>query len=446
MNLKFVISFIVSFGVMFGVTSFVNLDEERNQITAMVIQDNDGAIMVRDQHSAIYTFDHLGNDVKKGDVVVIEYDGVLNQDVSEQDISILNCEVSFHVDEINDNVLEWFDDEIFSQYYHNAYDTLKTLSVDEKIGQLLLARYPEEGAEELLQQYHFGGYLLFEKDFKGKTKEEVQMMIRSLQEISNIPLLIAVDEEGGKVVRVSSNSNLVDSRFLSSQELYQSGGFGAIHDDTIEKSRILSNLGINLNLAPVVDVSTNSSDYMYARSFGQDTEFTSRYSKTVIEASKGGSVSYTLKHFPGYGNNIDTHVSSSFDDRSFADIVQNDLPPFESGIQAGAEAVMVSHNVVANVDDDHPASLSASIHNLLRNRLSFSGVVITDDLDMGAVSSIEKNVIQSILAGNDIIITGDYEKSFLEIKSSIDDGVINESLIDWIALRVLAWKHYKGLL
>lgn len=445
MNLKFVIVFIISFIVMFVTLSFVIFHEESKHIIAMVIHIDDEFITVRDQWSEIYIFNNEKFDVENGDVVIIEYDGVLNHDIAEQDVSILNCDVSFSVNDMNVDMLEWFDHEIFAQYYQKAYDTLKTLSLDEKIGQLLLVRYPEEGAEDILQQYRFGGYLLFEKDFKGKNQEEVQMMIGSLQDVSNIPLLIAVDEEGGKVVRVSSNSNLADSRFLSSQELYQSGGFDAIHDDTIEKSKLLSNLGINLNLAPVVDVSTNSSDYMYARSFGQDAEFTSLYSKTVIEASRGGSVSYTLKHFPGYGNNIDTHKSSSLDDRSFADIVQNDLPPFEAGIKAGAEAVMVSHNVVSDVDPDHPASLSASIHNLLRNRLSFSGIIITDDLDMGAVSSIKNSVVQSLLAGNDIIITGDYENSFEEIKSSIDDGLISESLIDWISLRVIAWKYYKGM-
>jgi len=163
-------------------------------------------------------------------------------------------------------------------------------------------------------------------------------MINELQEAAKIPILTAVDEEGGTVVRISSNPNLVSERFASPRELYLSGGLDEIRKDTIEKSNLLSKLGINLNLAPVIDVSTDPNDYMYKRTIGENTQITSRYAKTVIEASKLNNVSYTLKHFPGYGNNDDTHNSSVTDTRTYDDILNNDLPPFEAGINAGAEA------------------------------------------------------------------------------------------------------------
>ena len=111
-------------------------------------------------------------------------------------------------------------------------------------------------------------------------------MIKEVQEVSKIPLLTAVDEEGGKVVRISSNKNLVEEPFKSSKELYKEGGFERIKEDTIEKSKVLNNLGLNVNLAPVVDVSTNASDYMYERALGENTELTATYAKTVISASK----------------------------------------------------------------------------------------------------------------------------------------------------------------
>ena len=209
---------------------------------------------------------------------------------------------------------------------------------------------------------------------------------------------------------------------------------------------MLYNLGINVNLAPVVDVSTNPQDYMYKRALGEDTQTTSIYAKTVISASKGHGVSYTLKHFPGYGNNGDTHGGAVNDDRPYDDIVKNDLPPFEAGIEAGAEAVLVSHNTVTNIDSSNPASLSPSVHNLLRNKLGFTGVIITDDLAMGATSSIDNVAVKAILAGNDLIITTDYEKSINEIKAALENNTINENLIDKLAFRVLAWKYYKGLL
>ena len=201
-----------------------------------------------------------------------------------------------------------------------------------------------------------------------------------------------------------------------------------------------------MNLAPVVDVSTNSSDYMYKRALGENTDLTSTYAKTVINASKGLGVSYTLKHFPGYGNNADTHTGSVTDNRTYDDIVKNDLPPFEAGINEGAEAVLVSHNIVTNIDSSNPASLSTNIHNLLRNKLGFTGIIISDDLAMGAVSSIDNVAVKAIMAGNDLIITTDYEESFNDIKDAVNNKTIDEGLIDKLAFRVLAWKYYKGLI
>ena len=228
--------------------------------------------------------------------------------------------------------------------------------------------------------------------------------------------------------------------------MYLFGGFDKITQDTINKSLLLSELGLNLNLAPVVDVSTNSGDYMYKRTLGENTELTSTYAKTVISVSKGLGVSYTLKHFPGYGNNSDTHTGQSIDNRSYDDIVKNDLPPFEAGINEGAEAVLVSHNTVTNIDSSNPASLSSDVHNILRNKLSFTGIVISDDLAMGAVSSIDNVAVKAITAGNDLLITTDYEESFNDIKEAVNNKTIDEGLIDKLAFRVLAWKYYKGLI
>ena len=168
-----------------------------------------------------------------------------------------------------------------------AKEMLETLTLDEKIGQLLLVRYgSDSNSAQLARDNCFGGYVLFEKDFKNKTVEQVQTMISNIQNECKIPLLMSVDEEGGTVVRISSNANLAASKFKSPMQLYNEGGLDLIKQDTINKSQLLSKLGINLNLAPVVDVSTNSSDYMYKRTLGQGVELTSEYAKTVIETSK----------------------------------------------------------------------------------------------------------------------------------------------------------------
>lgn len=335
--------------------------------------------------------------------------------------------------------------DVFKDYRMQAKENLETLTLEEKIGQIFLVRYPETNGAEILEKYKFGGYLLFERDFKNKTEEEIKNEIVNLQSLANIPLLIAADEEGGKVVRASSNVNLRGEKFKSPRELYQIGGFQKIKEDVKEKSKFLYNLGINLNLAPVVDVTTNESDYIYARSLGEEAVLTSEYAKTVILASKEGSVSYTLKHFPGYGNNLDTHKGTSKDNKSYEEIKNTDLPPFEAGIQAGAEAVLISHNIVTSIDEENPASLSPKVIEVLRNELGFKGVIITDDLYMGAVSEDDEAVVKAVLAGNDLIIVTDYEKSIQDVKNAVGSGRITEERINIMVEQVLAWKYYKGM-
>ena len=365
---------------------------------------------------------------------------------SGRDLSVIK--ESSKVKEINKKKTsdKYLDNGLFKDYYEKAYQKLEKMSLDEKIGQILLVRYPDNNQKEIVEKYQFGGYLFFGKDFKDKTKDEVIKMIDDSNSVSKIPLLTAVDEEGGIVVRVSSNKNLRSERFLSSSELYKNGGFDRIKADTIEKSNLLKSLGINLNLAPVVDVSVDPNDYMYKRSLQEDAETTAKFSSLVIETSKNTGVSYTLKHFPGYGNNIDTHNGSSVDSRTRKEIESNDILPFKSGIKSGAEAILFSHNVVTSMDKDNPTSLSKTLHDYVRNDLNFTGVVITDDLDMGALKDIENKNVQALLAGNDLLISTDYVESIEKIKQAVDNKLLDEKTLDEHVLRVLAWKYYKGLL
>lgn len=335
---------------------------------------------------------------------------------------------------------------IFSEFYDKASEKVSSMSLEEKIGQMFLVRYPENDAIQEVEKYKFGGYVLFERDFKNKTADAVKNEIDNVQNASNIPMIIAVDEEGGKVVRVSSNQNLAPNRFMSPAELYAEGGFEKIKQDTIDKSNILEGLGINLNLAPVVDVTTDSNNYIYPRTLGKDTALVMTYAETVIKASKEGKVSYTLKHFPGYGNNSDTHKFSSIDVKSYDEILNTDIPPFRAGIEAGAEAVLVSHNVIESIDKDNPASLSKKVNEILRNELKFTGIIITDDMDMGAVKNDKEAVIKSVLAGNDLIIVTDYKRSIEDVKRSVEEGKISEEIIEEATKRIIAWKFYKGMI
>lgn len=419
------------------------LEEENKSLVAMVITSSDNSVTVMDSDNIIYTFG-MNEGAEVGDVINIEYKGDLNKNLDIQNNEIISFTSADITEDENGIPISFLDNGIFKDYYKQAYRKLKEMSLDEKISQILLVRYPDNGVS-VLKNKQFGGYVFFAKDFENKNKSEVKDMMNSLQAVSKIPILTATDEEGGKVVRVSSNPLLASTPFKSSRELYLAGGFEAIKEDTINKSNLLYDLGINVNLAPVVDVSLNPDDYMYSRSLGENTEVTSQYAEEVIKASKGYGVSYVLKHFPGYGNNKDTHGGSVTDNRSYEEILKNDIPPFKSGINEGAEAVLVSHNIVKSIDENNPASLSTNVHNLLRNELDFTGIIITDDLAMGATANIPDATVKAVLAGNDLIITTDYDASINSIKSAINDKTIDESLIDKLAFRVIAWKYYKGL-
>lgn len=437
---------LTSFRLLQGEEKKTATKEKTKTLETKVLAVFDEQVIVQDKNHVIYTFDIAQMSATVGDDILIEYTGLLDKNKNHQTSKVLRYEVLPASNDEDGVPVDYLDQGIFSDYYILANDKLKTLSLDEKIGQLLLVRYPDNGQLDALKTYHFGGYLFFAKDFKDKTAPEVKKELSELQEATNIPLLTAVDEEGGIVVRVSSNPLLAKEKFKSSKELYNLGGMNQIREDTIAKSTLLNTLGLNLNLAPVVDVSTNPNDYMYERTIGQSTDITSDYAKTVIESSKGLGVSYTLKHFPGYGNNADTHTGSATDQRTLEEITKNDLPPFEAGISKGAEAVLVSHNTVTSIDSNNASSLSPSVHNLLRNQLGFTGIIMTDDLAMGAVSSVPDVYVKAILAGNDLLITTDYEESFNSIKKAVQDGTISESLIDKLAFRILAWKYYKGLM
>lgn len=321
---------------------------------------------------------------------------------------------------------------------------LNTMTLEEKVTQMFIVRCPEEGAEELIQKYNLGGYILFAKDFNGKTNQDVINMINGFQEQSKIPMIIAVDEEGGTVCRVSQNSNLRETKFKSPQELYNEGGYERIYADAIEKSELLLSLGINMNLAPVADVVTNNDDYMYKRSFGKNAEETCKYIQTVVKAMKSKNIGCSLKHFPGYGNNKDSHKEMTYDSRSIQEFESIDFLPFKAGIENGADSILVSHNIVVAIDKDYPASLSKKMHDLLREKLGFTGLIITDDLAMSGAkgfAGIEELAVMAVEAGNDLIITSDFEIQKEAVIEGIKNGIISEEKINEAVKRILTYKQ-----
>lgn len=330
-----------------------------------------------------------------------------------------------------------------------AAELLSAMTLEEKVGQLFFVRCPEVNAREDVAAYHLGGLLLFGRDFRDKTREEVVSAIEGYQAAAALPLFIGVDEEGGTVCRVSGNPALRESRFLSPRKLYAAGGLEAVTAETAEKDALLRSLGINVNFAPVVDIATDPADFMYDRSLGEDAETTAAFAAAVTEQMRADGVAGVLKHFPGYGNNADTHTGIAVDERSLSSFRGADFLPFSAGIEAGAPFVLVSHNVMTAVDGELPASLSPAVHALLREELGFTGVILTDDLAMDAVEAYAEDgsaAALALLAGNDMLVTTDYRSQIPLLIQAVETGEVPAGAVDAAVTRVLLAKLRLGLL
>lgn len=328
-------------------------------------------------------------------------------------------------------------------------EILENMSLDEKIGQIFIARCPDKNAAALAKKYNLGGYILFGRDFKGKTKNSVIKNIQECQNASKIDMFIAVDEEGGTVNRVSTNKNFRKYPFASPQYLYKHGGMDRIKKDTKEKSNLLKSIGINLNFAPVADISTNKNDFIYKRSFAKSPKETAEYVKSVVNVMNEARMGSVLKHFPGYGNNKDTHTNLVRDKRPMAKFEKEDFIPFKAGIEAKAPVVLVSHNIVEAMDKSAPASISPAVHKILREKLGFDGVIITDDLAMQGVKKFvgKKNAaVLAIKSGADMLCSTDFLNDISAVKKAVANGEIKENDLDEHVLRVLRAKINLGII
>ncbi len=440
---------------------------ETEAVIAGTIADITNASIAVETDGGVYLFErddtlmHVDSGLLlTGRSITVTYTGTLAENLSVvQDVKV----ISFHVKADNLSGLPSAgtdDDEVeagtetgnennAAPASGRAQEILGTMTLEEKVAQLFLVRCPEENAAQIAQQYQFGGYTLFGRDFKDHTPDQVISDIQSYQNASKIPMLIAVDEEGGTVTRISSYSQFRAVPFWSPRDLYAEGGLDLVQSDTEEKCQLLKSLGLNLNLAPVCDISTNPVDFIYERSFGGTPEETADYVALVISTMNENGIGSALKHFPGYGSNADTHTGIAIDDRSLESFRENDLIPFKAGIDAGAPVVLVSHNIINAIDPDRPASLSPQVHELLRGELGFDGIIMTDDLYMDAIRDYtggEEAAVMAIAAGNDLLCCSDYEIQYSAVLSAVLDGTISEARIDESVLRILNYKLNYGLI
>ena len=336
---------------------------------------------------------------------------------------------------------------------------LNSMTLEEKVGQLFFVRCPETNAVEDISTYHLGGYLLFGRDYKDGdswlTWEQFIQKIESYQDAAAIPLFIGSDEEGGTVTRASRNPNLFSEPFKSPQKLNYIGGIEEILRDTDTRSRELRALGINVNFAPVCDVSTDPKDFIYDRTLGQDANMTADYVRLVVPAMTEGGTLPVLKHFPGYGSaTVDDHNGTSIVEKSLSELEACDLIPFQSIIAAEGSVpfVMVSHLSYPSVTgSDTPADLSSSIvTDILRDKLEYQNVIITDSHSMASITdhySAGDAAVKALEAGCDMILMpSDLQAAFDAVKAAVADGTLSQARIDESVLRILTVKAEYGII
>lgn len=328
-------------------------------------------------------------------------------------------------------------------------EILNSMTLEEKIGQLFIVRYENIDEEDEVKQYQLGGITFYGKDFRYEDKDSIIELINSLQSDVKIPMFMSVDEEGGSVARVSRWYQYRSEIFLSPRDYYEQGGLDLVLQMEEEKAQLLSSLGLNMNLSPVADISDKPGAFMYDRSLGEDACTTAEFVCRTAKISADYGVGSVIKHFPGHGNNTDTHFYTTRDTRSLEELKENDLIPFQAVMDEENSAIMIGHTVVEALDDEYPASLSKKVHDYIRNQMSFDGLIMPDALDMDTVSSSfngENVAVLAIMAGNDILCTSEYKEQYEAVLQAVKDNKISIEQIDESVLRILRWKLQLGII
>lgn len=302
-----------------------------------------------------------------------------------------------------------------------------------------------EGTQKALNEYAVGGFIYFDKNIKDK--EQLTEMLSNTTPKSKYPIFLAVDEEGGEVSRVA-NSSIEVIQVDDMAAIGANGDATAAYEAGVTIGSYLSELGFNLDFAPVADVAPGDSAVLGNRSFGTDAAVVADMTGNIIEGLEGTGISACMKHFPGLGSTTeDTHEGRVEITKSLDEMRSSDFLPFEKGIEAGVDCIMVSHAVATAIDAEGlPSSLSeAVITNVLRGELGYDGIVITDALDMSAVTEYytsEEAAVMAIEAGADILLMPeDFEAAYHALLAAVQDGKISEERINESLRRIYRVKY-----
>lgn len=302
-----------------------------------------------------------------------------------------------------------------------------------------------DGTKEALTKYPVGGLIYFKQNIQ--SEEQITEMLANTTAMSKYPIFLAVDEEGDSVARVADALKL--DKISSAAALGETENPDNAYDAYKMVGSYLMEYGFNLNFAPVADVLTNpDNEAIGKRSFGSNADIVSSMVSSSVKGLEETGVTACIKHFPGQGDaDGDTHDGLATTDRTLEQLRETELKPFAAGIEAGAQMIMVGHIAVPSITGDNtPASLSKDvITDVLREEMGYNGVVITDALNMSAISEYYDSAqaaVMALKAGADMVLMPeDFEAAYEGVLAAIEDGTISEARINDSLARVYRIKY-----
>lgn len=332
------------------------------------------------------------------------------------------------------------------------------MTLEQKAGQVLFCAfrrdennvpvtYCNESIKEALQKYHIGGVVLFGENID--TQQQTKQLIEDMQSSSEIPLFIGVDEEGGSVSRLHFSGKLDVADIPTAKEIGDTNDTTVAYEAANTIAKELKELGFDVDFAPVADIRENQENTVVAsRAFSDDPQKAADMAVAFVQGLKQQGISAAAKHFPGHGNTIeDSHDGMAVSNDTLEQMEQKQWIPFQRVIEKDIDFIMAGHISTPNATTDGlPASLSYQmLTEQLRNHLGFEGIIITDALDMGAVTSYEASALMAIQAGADMaLMPVDIQKAHTDILNAVKEGTLSEDALNEKVKRILSLKYDKG--
>lgn len=363
-------------------------------------------------------------------------------------ISLLGCENQVHIDKD----LEIVKDSVLNERTDSIKEKIKNMTLEEKIGQLLIVGFDGEDIDSKLMEYidelHIGGLIFFKRNLK--SYEQIVAMINNIKDYNKnkIPLFLSIDEEGGLVSRMPDEFIKLPDSILLENKTENSKDLGRI------LAMRLKSIGMNLNFAPVMDINSNEDNPVIGnRATGRNPDIVKENTFRIVEGMKEENIMAVGKHFPGHGDTkVDSHLELPIINKSKEDLMNFEIKPFEYNINRGLDGIMVGHLLLPSLDDK-PASVSSIIlKDLLREELNYKGLIFSDDMTMSAITKdfkVEDAAVEFLLSGGDQVLLCHGLDTPIKVMDLMVEKVktkeITEAEVDEKVYRILQVKKKYGL-